>query len=57
MEEKLFERALAAVGGQKTDLAKRCGVSNQTVHNWVKAKKLSRLAVRLLEDVVEGVQA
>lgn len=52
MEDNLFERALTFVGGQKTDLAKRCDVSNQTVHNWAKAAKLSRLATRMLKEVL-----
>lgn len=34
MEQTLFEQALAKVDGRRAELARRCGVTPNTIQNW-----------------------
>lgn len=54
MEESTFDRALEACGGSKLELARRCNVSNQTIHKWKNG--LTRLARHELGRVIASAE-
>ena len=55
-EQALFRRALKLCEGNKTALAKACGVSRQTIHAW-ETGPLSDYAVLVLEKFIRGRRA
>ena len=53
---ELFDKALALAGFRKAELARRCRVSNQTIHSW-KTGKLSEYARLKLKEFLQNADA